>query len=275
MTADVARRAPARSVAAPLAGVLAVLAAFRLQASLTRRSPGQSLVLVTAPLFAVIFLSLALHSHEPSALINAVLAPGLIGLWVICLDVAGTLIDEDRRGGRLELLLGGPTPLAALIFGRVCFVVLFGALTFVESWLVAVLGFRVHLTVHHWLLFAVVLVVTGIAAAATATLLSAAFVMSRALHVYQNFLTYPVYILGGVLVPVASLPGWLGPPSRIVFMSWSADLLRDCMRAAPVHDFLPRLGALAGLAVLALVAGLLLIRLICNRLRTTGEVNRA
>ena len=49
------------------------------------------------------------------------------------------------------------------------------------------------------------------------------FVLARTAMLFTNALGYPFYILGGVLVPVAFLPGWLRPVSRLVFLSWSSD----------------------------------------------------
>jgi ABC-2 type transport system permease protein len=251
------------------------MAAFRLQAALTRRSPGQFLILATAPLFSVIFLSLAVSNHSTAKIVNAVLAPGLIGLWAISLDVAGSIISDDRWEGRLELYLGSPASLPAVLFGRILVVIIAGGITFLESWLVAVLLFRLDVPIRDPALFTLTLVITCLAAAGTATLLAAAFVLSRALHVFQNSLTYPFYILGGVLVPVAALPGWLSPVSRVVFLSWSATLLRDATSRPRVSDWVGQEAMVLLLGAAALTAGYLLISRITDRLRATGEVNRA
>ncbi|MER7420190.1 hypothetical protein ABT346_25980, partial [Micromonospora peucetia] len=97
--------------------VRAIAAAFRLQVDITRRSPQHLMILLTSPLFSVIFLSLAVNGQRPGAVVNAVLAPGLIGLWLMSLDLGASIIEEDRWYGRMELLVASLTPMSLVIFG--------------------------------------------------------------------------------------------------------------------------------------------------------------
>jgi ABC-2 type transport system permease protein len=62
-------------------------------------------------------------------------------------------------------------------------------------------------------------------------------------------------LLAGVIVPISLLPEWVQPFSRIVFLYWSADLLRDAVAAEPVDNVLPRLAALTGLGVAGTLLG--------------------
>ena len=62
-------------------------------------------------------------------------------------------------------------------------------------------------------------------------------------------------MLGGILVPVSVLPHWIRPLSSVVFLSWSADLLRAALRPTPMHDFAPRLGMVAFLGACGLAIG--------------------
>jgi ABC-2 type transport system permease protein len=92
--------------------------------------------------------------------------------------------------------------------------------------------------------------------------------------VFQNSLSYPFYILGGVAVPVAFMPGFLHPVSRILFLSWSADLLRASIRGA-VPGWPGRLAIIAGLGALALAAGVRLTRVVVDRARRNATVGHA
>ena len=232
-------------------------------------------LLLTAPLFSTIFLSMVVHNDKQTAVVNAVLAPGLIGLWAISLDLAGTVIDEDRWSGRFELLIASLSPLSLVIFGRILVIILAGALTFAESWAVATLGFGLHIPLAAPGALAVAILITCFAMAGTATMLAAAFVFSRALHIFQNALSYPFYILGGVFVPVAFLPGWLSPISRVVFLSWSADLLRDAMRGTLPGNWPLRAGVVVVLGAVALGAGVLLINRAVDHSRRLATVGQA
>lgn len=247
-------------------------AALVLQFHITRRSPGHALMLVTAPLQAVIFISLAQYSRQPQAVVNAVLAPGLIGLWLATLALAGEIIADDRRSGRFGLLVMAPAPVSLVVFGRVIIVVLFGVLTFAESWLVAALGFGKVVTIAAPGMFLAAVVVTCFAMAGTATLLAVLFTLSRGLELYQNTLNYPFYILGGVLVPVALLPGWLHPVSDLFFLSWSSDLLRAMTRGSQLNEpeyFI----IITAFGLAALMAGMRLIRYVIDKFRREGTLD--
>jgi ABC-2 type transport system permease protein len=247
-----------------------LLAACRLQAAFARRTPAQLMVLATTPMLASIFLSLALNAGRHDLVVNAVVAPAVIGLWFVSLDLAGGMIDGERWGGTLEPLVAAPTPLGLVVFGRVLAIVAFGTLTFAESWLVARLIFGVSPALAHPGVFALAVAATAVAMAGTATLLSAAFVLSRSTAMFQNSMSYPFYILGGVMVPVALLPDWLRPLSRIVFLSWSADLLRASFLPAPIPGVAARLAAILALGAAALGAGLALVDRVATRVRRQG-----
>lgn len=259
-------------MSAPRAAWLRVLwQAALLQARLSRRSPEHALILLIAPMQTTTMLALTITSHRPDVLANAVLAPGLIGLWVAALDYAGRIVPEDRWAGRLTAIVAAPVPLGLVVAGRVALVVLAGVAAFAESWLVAALGFGRVLTVADPVLFAVAVAATCLATVGTATLLSAVFVVSRAREVLQNSLSYPFYILGGILVPAAALPGWLHPFSRVVFLSWSADLLRGAVRGDagrwPGH-----VAMVLALGAAAMAAGLWLTRHYVDKARREGTV---
>ncbi|MFA1550460.1 ABC transporter permease [Actinomadura chokoriensis] len=248
--------------------------AVLLQLALSRRGPEHALILLIAPMQTTTMLALTLTAHRPDVVANAVLAPGLIGLWVAALDYAGRIVPEDRWAGRFSPMVAAPVPLAPVVAGRVAMVALVGAAAFAESWLVAALGFGRVLAIADPALFAVAVAATCLATVGTATLLSAVLAVSRARDVLQNSLGYPFYILGGILVPVAALPGWLHPLSRVVFLSWSAELLRGAVRG-DAHGRPGSVAAILGLGAAAMAAGLWLTRRYVNRSRREGTVEFA
>jgi ABC-2 type transport system permease protein len=218
-------------------------------------------------------LSMAVHAGNRTAVTDAVLAPGLIGLWLISISLAGQVINEDRATGRFELLIGAPVSFSAVLLGRLLVVIPVGMLTLVESWLVAAVGFGRVTRVADPALFLLGFALTCFAMVGTATLLATLFVLSRALELFQSLLTYPVYILGGVLVPTALLPGWLRTVSRLMFLSWSSDLLRDTIRGTDRSWFLPA-AAIALLGGAALVAGIHLTHRVVDRARRSATVGQ-
>ncbi|MFI1885944.1 ABC transporter permease [Streptomyces jumonjinensis] len=250
-------------------------AAAKVQWNTSVRAPEHMLIIVTAPVMSVIFLSIVRHSEREDLVANAVIGTGLFGIWFVAVDVAGGVIQNERWMSTLDLVLAAPRAFALVVCGRILPVVLIGAFTLVESWLVATVGFGAQLPIRHPGVALIALVVTLLATACTATMLATLFVLSRDTTIYQNALSYPFYILGGVVFPLSVLPDWIQPFGRVIFLSWSADLLRDSLSGDEVHDVVARLGAIAGLGVIALFLGIFLISKAADRARRTGMVSLA
>lgn len=255
-------------------GFTELAAGFRLQLAMTRRTPAQVLVVVTAPLFSAIFLSVALH-YGSTHIADVVIGPGLIGVWAISLDVAAGVLSNDRWGGQLELFLGTSASMSLVVLGRILAVSSVGMVTFVESWLVARVGFGVTVPIENPGLVVLALALTALGSAFTATLLAAGFMLSRNLHVFQNSMSYPIYILGGIVVPIATLPDWVHPISTVVYLYWSADLLRNAAADRhPDHVATDVLMSL-GLSVVALAAAVVLTHRFAQKLRVDASAGYA
>jgi ABC-2 type transport system permease protein len=97
-------------------------------------------------------------------------------------------------------------------------------------------------------------------------------VLSRTAVTFSNSASYPVYLLGGILVPIALLPGWLQPVTDIVFMSWSARLLRGSLAAGSIDGVGIDFAMLALLAMAALVLASAFMARILRTARQTGEL---
>ncbi len=248
---------------------------FQFEARVLRRSFGELIALVTAPLMTLVFLAIIRHGGREDLAPYAVLAPALIVLWGVALMVSGEIIAQDRENESLEAMVATPASFASLLTGRIMAVTLVSLVGFAESWLAAFLVFRVAVPIPHPVAFVVIVAVTAVAMAGTACVMSAVFVLARSARAFQNSLTYPFYVLGGVMVPIALLPGWLEPISRLVFLSWSSDLLRDALGPAPIPDLAPRLGIVLILGTAAYLLGLALVRRTIDRLRRTGLLSYA
>jgi len=240
-----------------------------------RRSPDDLQMLFTTPFFAIVLLGIVKAAGREDLESFALLAPVVMGLWVFSIGLAGNILVEEKGGGTLEPAMSSPTPLLGVVLGRIGSVTMLGLLPMVETYLIATLLFRIDVTVPHPLVFVLAALVTTFAMACTSTLICAWFVMARGGGMFANFLTYPVYILSGVMVPVAFLPDWIEPLSRVVFLTWGVELLRDAMAPGPVTDLPLRLGVVAGLGLFGLAAGQLLVRITLQRVRVLGTVNSA
>lgn len=248
-------------------------AAFRLQLQVIRSDPDYVMPLVvTVPLFTVIFLAIVRNAGRDDLTAFAVLAPVLISLWALSLYVSGEIVDGDRWHGVLESVVASPASFPVVLLARVTAVTTVALIAFGEAWLVAFLAFGVAVPIHHPGAFAATLAATVFATSGAGVIMASLFVVGRSVRNFQNALTYPFYVLGGVLVPVAVLPDWIEPVSRAVFLSWSADLLRDSLRAAPVDDPTARLAVVLALGIVNFGVGYVVMHRMLRRIRRTGTI---
>lgn len=251
------------------------LAGVRIQFWLIRRQPDSLLTLCTMPFTAVILLSVVIHATRPDLVANALLAPALIGLWGFSTGLASEVMQAESWNGTLEPAMATPSDLHPMFFGRICAVMGLGVLPLAETWLLGKVFFGVAPVVHHPWLFAATMAFSIFAMAGTSMLLAAALLLTRNGGIYQNFLSFPIYILSGVMVPVTFLPAFLQPLSHLVFLSWSANLMRDCLAPGAVSGAGWRLLAIAVLGVAGLVGGRLLLRAVLRRVHELGSVTYA
>jgi ABC-2 type transport system permease protein len=249
-----------------------VWAAFRIQLRFYVAYPDTLIPLFTAPLFTVIFVMIVRHAGRSDLSAYAVVAPVFISLWWFALFHGGWVVQTERWEGTIEQLVATPSSFPLVVFGRILAVTTVGLLSFVEVWIIGrwVLGADVR--IHHPGVLVATLFATAAAMASTALFMSGLFVLARSAVTFTNSASYPFYVLGGILVPISFLPGWIQPLSKGVFLSWSSDLLRSSLSPHHVHHAGFRVGMVLVLGACALVLGSWTILWILRRVRTTGEL---
>jgi len=247
-------------------------AGFALEARIIRSNPDALMPLFLAPLFAIIFMAIVRQSGRPDLQADALMAPVLMTLLWVALQHAGTLMAGDRWQALLEPVIAAPTNLASVLFGRIMSLMCFALLSFFEVWAVGKLVFGVSIPLVHPGELALVLLCTALAMGGLAVAFSALLVMTRNAYTFTNSTSFPLYLLGGVFVPVAILPDWIQPVSSVLFVSWSSDLLRASVKDVPVDDFWPRLGMVVLLGAVALAVGRVILHFVLRKMRASGEL---
>lgn len=249
-----------------------VVAGLRLQGWLALRTPTVYMVLVTIPFYTAVFLAIVADAGRPDLFGAALVAPVLVAAWGMAIWTSGSIVRGDRWLATLEPTLATPASYTAVLFARILVVTAVSLVSVVEVWLTARLGFGMTIAVPHPWVLAATLTATAAAMAGTATVMSSLFVLSRVANTIQSSVSYPFYVLGGVFVPVALLPGWVRPISRLVFLSWSSDLLRDSLSPAIPSDVPARLAVVFLLGAAGYVGGWFALREVIDRVRSTGEL---
>lgn len=248
------------------------LAGAVLQSRILLRRPFDMIIFFTLPLQTAGFLSIFRYAGRSDLDVYALMAPALIALWQMALMISGEIIATERNNQSLESLVAAPGSIAALLIGRISAVTLTSMFGFIESALTGWLFFDVSVSIAAPGVFVVSMFTAAGATAATAILMSVIFIRTRSPRIFQNSLSYPFYLLGGVLVPVTLFPAWVQPLSSFVFLSWSADLLRDAVDHATVPNWAFRNIIVLALGVTTFLAGRTLLHVTLVKARREGKV---
>ncbi|MBN2557073.1 MAG: ABC transporter permease [Anaerolineales bacterium] len=166
-----------------------------------------------------------LQEEAASHAIFIVVGSGLTGLWSSLLFISGNSINTERWMGTLELLVGQPTPITTIIFGKNLAHVTQSLASMILSYGLASVLFDISLTIQRPLLFIASLLFTIIAFVSFGLIIAPLFVMNPGLRGWQNAMEFPIYILSGFLFPIALLPGWTTPLSYLLAPYWAAQAL--------------------------------------------------
>ena len=254
------------AIARPLVGSL------RAQASMTRRDIEDIRPIVVMPVHALIFMAVFVHVGRQDLAAYSLVAPMLMSVGQMGFFVASELMVRERYNQTLELVVATPSPLWLIILSRITVLTTLSLLGIVISWVIIRVVFGVTLSIQQPLLFGITLLVTALAAAGTTLITAALFSVARNVRTYQNSVLYPMSLLGGILVPITVFPEWVQPISRLLYLYWSANLLRDSMQDATPTGVLGSLGAITALGVGGAVIGALLIYRMLDKLRSEGRL---
>ncbi|MEV6823589.1 ABC transporter permease [Amycolatopsis sp. NPDC051102] len=236
---------------------------------LVLRRPGVLSLLVFVPLYSVVFFTVVRQNGRPDLAATVALTSFVMTLWSHAVFVSSEAVDHDRAEGMLEVLLAAPRSYARSLILRIAATEAVCLPAAAEIALIGGWGFGFPLRMAAPAAFVAALLLTFAGTVGSAILLASLFVLIRGARTYQNALTYPCYLLAGLVVPASLLPRPLAAVSHGWFLAWGADLMRDALHAVPAE--LPRrLLVLAVLAAGQNLAGVLFMRRVIRRARDGG-----
>jgi ABC-2 type transport system permease protein len=236
-----------------------VLAAWLFDIRSLTRSGWFMLMAVLQP---IIFATIAFYMFEAGqraeTLLYAALGAGLMGIWSTTLFGSGGVIQWERWQGTLELLVAAPAPFVLVVLAMTLATSTTGCYALIATVLWGKLLFGIPLTLAHPLLFLLAVPVTVVALGLMGLLLASTFVLYRYANALSNLLEYPVWLVTGLLVPVALLPGWVTPISWLLAPTWGVRAIRE---AALGGDPVAAIGMCLALGALYLALGAFFLRL--------------
>jgi ABC-2 type transport system permease protein len=178
------------------------------------------------------------------------LVPGLLALTILfgTSSMEAIVIVFERRIGSLERLLLAPVRLPALLAGKLLGGMAFGLTVTLVVLVVSLTVFGS--TGTNWLLLVLALLLSATAFSAMGAYLSVAVREVFEAQTLANFIRFPMMFLGGVFVPLASMPAWLQGLARLFPLTYSVEALRAALLGGSWITAALDLGALAVFSLL-------------------------
>ena len=237
------------------------------------RSAFDGLLAVLWPLF---FATVAFFMFRAGAggetLVYASFGAAVMGIWSATSTSAGAAMQRERWHGTLELLVVAPTHFAFVLLPITIAMSTMGLYSMVATLVWGRVAFGIDVPLEEPVAFAVALVATVVSIGALGFLLAVSFVRYRTAWALGNMLEYPVWLVGGFLVPLALLPGWVRPISWALAPTWGVDAVREsALGGSP----LPEIALCLALGSAYVVAGSLVLERVLRAARRDGSLSLA
>jgi ABC-2 type transport system permease protein len=247
-----------------------LLLGWALHLKMMSQSAFDGLLGVLWPLF---FATVAFFMFRAGAggetLVYASFGAAVMGIWSATSTSAGSAMQRERWHGTLELLVAAPTHFALVLLPVTIAMSTIGLYSMVATLAWGKFVFGVDVPLAHPFAFAVALVGTVVSVGALGFLLAVAFVRYRTAWALGNMLEYPVWLVGGFLVPLSLLPGWVRPISWALAPTWGVDAIRE---AALGGNPLPEIGLCLALGCGYVAVGALVLEAALRAARDDGTL---
>jgi ABC-2 type transport system permease protein len=202
-------------------------------------------------------------------LVYASFGAAVMGIWSATSTSAGSAMQRERWHGTLELLVAAPTHFALVLLPVTIAMTTIGLYSMVATLVWGRLAFGIEVPLDHPFAFAAALVATVVSVGALGFLLAVAFVRYRTAWALGNMLEYPVWLVGGFLVPLSLLPGWVRPISWALAPTWGVDAIRE---AALGGGAWPEIGLCLALGAAYVAIGALVLDTALRAARQDGSL---
>ena len=237
---------------------------------LLSRSPFDLWVVIASPLiFATLAYFLFQNGHGESLLVAA-LASGVMGVWSSTTAQGAGALQTQRRLGVLELLVASPTPFWAVLLPISLAISGIGVYSLVVGLVYVRVLFGATIAIHDWAAFAAAVPATILAIGSLGFLFASALVRFRSAFMLGNLFEWPVWMICGLLIPVAVLPGWLQPVSWLFAPTWGMNALRNA--ALGTSSSWPDVAMCAVLSAVYLICGSVFLRLFIRAARARATL---
>ena len=224
-------------------------------------------------LWPLFFATVAFFMFQAGAggetLVYASFGAAVMGIWSATSTSAGSAMQRERWHGTLELLVAAPTHFALVLLPVTIAMTTIGLYSMAATLFWGRVAFGVDVPLDAPIAFAVALVATVASVGSLGFLLAVAFVRYRTAWALGNMLEYPVWLVGGFLVPLTLLPGWVRPISWALAPTWGVDAIRE---AALGGGPWPEIAAALALGAAYVAIGALVLETALRAARRDGSL---
>jgi len=249
-----------------------VLGTATAQAQMTRHNIEDFYPVIAIPLVGLAPIVIFMHAGRSDLVVYAFVSIVIMTIGQMGLFTGSESVSYDRRSQILELIVASPASYFTLLATRTLVLTSIGNLGILIGWIFANIFFAAQINVFYPGVFISSVLMTTLATTGLSIITSALFSLAKNIRTFQNAVNGPLYLLGGVLVPVTFLPDWIQTASPFVFFYWSAGLMRDALQPAVPEHVLLRLSVIFAFALVAAGIGALLIRHMLTHLRREGTL---
>jgi ABC-2 type transport system permease protein len=193
-----------------------------------------------------------IHYAVIPCLVLLILSVGVMGTALLC-------ARDIERGTARQLALAPVSPVV-LIAGRLLGGVLVSFVVIVPILAIAAWSGMIAPPAGHWAALGLVFLATAVCAAGLGAVVGATMRGSRAVSMAAAVICTYLFFLGGGFTTVQFLPGWLHRLTAFVPTSYAIDGLRQSLFYPRLNGFAADMRVLLGTAVVAVVAGGVVVR---------------
>jgi len=198
-----------------------IAASFKMQAK--ERATNQFFVgtlLILPVIFTVLSVSTYIYGGKADFGLYAVIGAGMMGVWNANLWTSGRIVEGERRGGTLSMLVAAPTPFPVVLVGKSLSNAVASLISMAMTFATGLIAFRLPLDIENPFAFIVSLLLTLAAMTSFGLVLGSFFVLTRNAGAFIEVTNYPIFILSGLMFPLTILPLWLRPLSVTLVSMW-------------------------------------------------------
>jgi ABC-2 type transport system permease protein len=202
----------------------------------------------------LIFVGLALPIRFTDNYLDFV-TPGILVLTVLSTSLqGGSLLMFDKVLGFLNKFLALPAPRESILFGKILFITLRGAIQATIILIIAVLIGASLLAPYQYALMYLILILFGALFSAAATTVALYLDDHDSYAAFNAMISMPLFFTSSALMPYAVMPEWLQALAKANPLSWAIDGIRVVAVGGLPY---------ASMGILALLTGVVL--LVCLR----------